>query len=57
MRDAFIERGIAAERLGIISYGEVRPAVLGANEPAWAQNRRAVLVVVDELWRSNCGER
>jgi len=39
-REALIERGIAEERLGTISYGEERPAVLGDNEDAWAQNRR-----------------
>ncbi|MGD8569339.1 MAG: peptidoglycan-associated lipoprotein, partial [Gammaproteobacteria bacterium] len=26
------------------SYGEERPAALGHNEQAWAQNRRAELV-------------
>jgi len=29
----------------VISYGKERPAVLGNNEAAWAQNRRAVTVV------------
>lgn len=33
--------GIAAERLTSISYGEERPAVAGADESAWSQNRRA----------------
>ncbi len=28
-----------------VSYGKERPAVLGSNEAAWAQNRRAVMVV------------
>ncbi len=33
--------GIDGERLTAISYGEDRPAVLGSNESAWANNRRA----------------
>jgi peptidoglycan-associated lipoprotein len=37
--------GIDAKRLATISYGKERPAVLGSNEAAWAQNRRDVMVV------------
>lgn len=37
--------GIAASRLKTISYGKERPAVLGSNEAAWAQNRRGVTVL------------
>ena len=37
--------GIDGSRLSVISYGNERPAVLGSNEVAWAQNRRAVFVV------------
>lgn len=40
-----ISQGIAADRISVISYGKERPAVLGNNEAAWAQNRRAVTVV------------
>jgi len=29
----------------IISYGKERPAVVGSDESAWAQNRRAVTLV------------
>lgn len=54
MIDALIGHGFAPERLGIVSYGEVRPAVLGANEAAWAQNRRAVYQMVDTITSSNC---
>ncbi len=62
LRDALIERGIAAERLGTVSYGDSRPAVLGKNEAAWRQNRRAVLVVLSGdhvlgVGGSYCGER
>jgi peptidoglycan-associated lipoprotein len=28
-----------------ISYGKERPAVVGSNEAAWAQNRRGVTVI------------
>jgi peptidoglycan-associated lipoprotein len=38
--------GIAAARISTISYGKERPAVVGSNEAAWAQNRRAVTIVV-----------
>ena len=37
--------GIDPGRISTISYGKERPAVLGANEVAWAQNRRGVFVV------------
>ncbi len=37
--------GIDDNRLSTISYGKERPAVLGSNESAWAQNRRSVFVV------------
>lgn len=37
--------GIGSSRMETISYGKERPAVLGSNEAAWAQNRRAVMVV------------
>lgn len=37
--------GISANRIGTISYGKERPAVVGSNEAAWAQNRRDVMVV------------
>jgi len=37
-------KGVAAVQLGVISYGEERPAAQGHDESAWAQNRRAVIV-------------
>ena len=37
--------GIGGGRIDSISYGKERPEVLGSNEAAWAQNRRAVMVV------------
>ena len=44
-RQALIALGVAANRIQTISYGKERPAVVGHNEQAWAQNRRAVTVV------------
>lgn len=44
-RDYLLARGVAGARMSTISYGKDRPAVVGSNESAWAQNRRAVTVV------------
>ena len=35
-----IARGIAEDRIDVVSYGEERPAVAQDNEDAWAKNRR-----------------
>lgn len=40
VRRYLIERGVAAERLEAIGYGEEKPLVSGNNESAWSQNRR-----------------
>lgn len=40
-----VSQGIEESRISTISYGKERPAVLGNNEAAWAQNRRAITVV------------
>jgi len=45
MKNYLIGLGVSAGRLSTISYGKERPAVLGSNDAAWAQNRRAVAVV------------
>lgn len=37
-------QGVAANQITTISYGEERPAALGHDESAWAQNRRAEIV-------------
>jgi peptidoglycan-associated lipoprotein len=44
-RDVLVAGGVAPARISTISYGKDRPAALGSNEEAWAQNRRAVTVV------------
>ncbi|MBN2752143.1 MAG: peptidoglycan-associated lipoprotein Pal [Rhodospirillaceae bacterium] len=38
-------QGVSDARVQVISYGKERPAVVGSNEYAWAQNRRSVTVV------------
>lgn len=45
VREYLISSGVAAARIETISYGKERPAVLGSNEAAWAQNRRAVTLL------------
>jgi peptidoglycan-associated lipoprotein len=37
--------GIGPSRVNTVSYGKERPAVPGANESAWSQNRRSVTKV------------
>ena len=39
-------RGVSAERISVISYGKERPLALGSDEDSYAQNRRAVTVVI-----------
>ena len=45
-RAYLISLGIAESRLRTVSYGEERPVATGANETAWARNRRAVTVMI-----------
>lgn len=40
--------GVSAGRISTISYGKERPAAMGSDESAWAQNRRAVSVIVNK---------
>jgi peptidoglycan-associated lipoprotein len=40
--------GVAAGRIATISYGKERPAVIGSDESAWSQNRRAVTVLTNQ---------
>jgi peptidoglycan-associated lipoprotein len=40
-RDYLVRRGVSADRLMTVSYGESKPADPGHNEAAWALNRRA----------------
>ena len=38
--------GVSAARVTTVSYGKERPAVTGSDTAAWAENRRAVTVLV-----------
>lgn len=41
VRRYLTDNGIDAARIAIVSYGEQRPAMSGADESAWERNRRA----------------
>lgn len=36
-------KGVKPESISVVSYGKEKPAVLGHDEAAWSQNRRAVI--------------
>lgn len=46
VKEVLMLYGVDGSRLQVISYGEVRPAVDGHDESAWAKNRRVELVFV-----------
>ena len=46
-KNYLVSLGIGADRITTVSYGKERPVALGSNESAWAQNRRAVSVVIN----------
>ncbi|MGK6354779.1 peptidoglycan-associated lipoprotein Pal [Sphingomonas sp. DT-207] len=39
-------RGVSPTRITTISYGKERPIALGSDDASWAQNRRAVTIVI-----------
>ena len=45
-RDYLLSQGVPTARLLVTSWGKERPVATGSDESAWAQNRRAVTVVV-----------
>ena len=45
VKEYLVANGVAAARLKTVSYGKERPAVLGSNDAAYAQNRRGVGVI------------
>lgn len=45
-KNYLVARGVDAGRITTISYGKERPLALGSDEGAYAQNRRAVTVVI-----------
>ncbi len=45
VKDYLVALGISPTRIDTVSYGKERPAVVGSNPSAWAQNRRGVIRV------------
>ena len=45
-RDYLVSQGVPTGRLLVTSWGKEHPVASGSDESAWAQNRRAVTVVV-----------
>ena len=41
-----VSQGVSPDRISTVSYGKERPAAIGSDASSWAQNRRAVSVVV-----------
>ncbi|MXO91941.1 peptidoglycan-associated lipoprotein Pal [Pontixanthobacter aquaemixtae] len=46
-KNYLVSLGVPAGRIQTVSYGKEQPVALGSNEQAWAQNRRAVTVVIN----------
>jgi len=44
VRDFLTARGVSADRIDTVSFGEERPACKGSGEACWAQNRRGDIV-------------
>lgn len=40
----FIQQGVSAQQIQMVSYGKEHPAVVGDNEHAWSLNRRVNLI-------------
>jgi peptidoglycan-associated lipoprotein len=45
VRDYLLARGIAADRITLVSYGEERPSCTEHSEACWRENRRAAFVI------------
>ena len=45
LRDELVARGVRADRISVVSYGEGQPACRAAAEPCWAKNRTAEILV------------
>ncbi len=48
VREYMLSGGAFTDQIESISYGEERPRALGANEAAWAENRRVEIIYADE---------
>jgi peptidoglycan-associated lipoprotein len=40
-RDFLVAKGVASDRISVVSYGKEHPIATGDNEQAWAKNRNA----------------
>lgn len=45
-KNYLVAKGVDPTRLTTISYGKERPLAVGSDEESWAQNRRAVTIVL-----------
>ena len=46
-KNFLVNAGVSASRLSVISYGKEKPVATGSDEASWAQNRRAVTIVIN----------
>ncbi|HYE33608.1 MAG TPA: peptidoglycan-associated lipoprotein Pal [Methylomirabilota bacterium] len=46
VRELLVSKGIPAERISTVSFGENKPAVEGQDESSWAKNRRAEFILL-----------
>jgi len=44
IKQSLLLKGVSADQLAVLSYGEERPAEMGHDEGAWQKNRRVELV-------------
>ena len=44
IKQSLLLKGVPADQLAVLSYGEERPAEMGHDEGAWEKNRRVELV-------------
>jgi peptidoglycan-associated lipoprotein len=44
-RDYLVKLGVEPDRIGLVSYGEERPAEQGSGESVWSRNRRSEFTV------------
>jgi peptidoglycan-associated lipoprotein len=45
IRDYLVSRGVPADRMSVVTYGEERPLCRDKSDGCWRENRRAVLLV------------
>lgn len=49
VRDYLVSRGVAANRVDIVTYGKERPLAVCSTEECWSKNRRSVTLVATGL--------